>query len=298
MVRHFGSTRAGRSNQKAKILIALSTLFLLLFAGLAGLLFQSEQSKATISEPPSQQAQLEVEMVRVLLPVRSIRAGDALDPGMFRRESRPKTAVAPTVLSEFGDIAGMYANENLAAGQPVLSSQVTSSRPSSLITADIPEGYRAIAIRVDVTSSVEGWARAGAFVDVVWNSTIRGKPAVVVIVQNAKILSAEREREDKDQPSQGGVVPSTVTLLVSAADAQKIQLAQSTGSLNLQLRGEASQGKVDAELAPLTVDDLMGIRPAAEERQDVKGVVRLRGEDGSWETWVYKDGRLVPATQQ
>lgn len=295
MVRHFGSARAERSNQKAKIVALLSLFFLLVFSGLAVLLLRSDSSTATVQQPVVEEAAPQVEMVRVLIPLRSIKLGDPLEPTLFRRESRPKTTVSGNVVNDFADIAGMFAKVHINGGQPLTVEHLSASRPSSLITSDIPQGYRAITIRVDVTSSVEGWARAGAFVDVVWNSRIRGKPAVIVIVQNAKILSAERVREVKEQAGAGGPVPNTVTLLVTAAEAQKIQLAQHNGSLSLQLRGDSSQGKLDAELAPLTIDDLLGIRQAPQQREDIKGVVRLRGDDGSWETWVYKDGRLVPA---
>lgn len=297
MVRHFGSARAERSNQKAKVVALLSLFFLLVFSGLAVVLLKSSSTPATVQQPVVEEVVPTVEMVRVLIPLRSIRVGDPLEPALFRRESRPKATVAGDVIGDFAEIAGMFAKVQISAGRPITIEQISASRPSSLITSDIPEGYRAVTIRVDVTSSVEGWARAGAFVDVVWTSRIQGKPAVIVIVQNAKILSAERVREVKEQAGAGGPVPNTVTLLVTAAEAQKIQLAQHNGSLSLQLRGESSKGKIDAEMAPLTIDDLLGIRHSPQQREDIKGTVRLRGDDGKWETWVYKDGRLVPAEQ-
>lgn len=181
----------------------------------------------------------------------------------------------------------MYARSAISKDSPVHQDFITSIRPTNLITANIPEGYRAVTIRVDATSSVEGWARAGANVDVVWASTIRGRQGVTVIVQNAKVLSAERQVETGTQP--GTPVPSTVTLLVTADDAAKIQLATTTGSLSLSLRGDDDTGKGSTGRS-ITVDDLLGssqqvVNPT--ERRD--GTVRIGGEE-----FFLQNGQLIP----
>ena len=66
----------------------------------------------------------------------------------------------------------------------------------------------------------------------------------------------ERQTEQNVQP--GAPVPTTVTLLVSIEDAKKVQLAQNTGSLNLQLRGDNDSGKGAGGSNSITVNDLIG----------------------------------------
>ena len=142
-----------------------------------------------------------------------------------------------------------------------------------------------------MTSSVEGWARAGAFVDVVWNSVINGKPAATVIIQNAKILSAERQIEANPQEGQAPV-PSTVTLLVLADDATKIHLAETTGKLSLQLRGDDAEKGFGARTS-LTIDDLLDKNNGKKDNKKYDAIVKIKGKNGKMERWGLKDGSLV-----
>jgi pilus assembly protein CpaB len=210
----------------------------------------------------------------VLVPVREIEAGLALEPTMFRREPRPQVGVSPRVVRDFEEIQGLFARSLIVPGQPLHRDYITTVKPTNAITANIPEGHRAVTISVDARSSVEGWVRPGARVDVIWASSIRGRPGVTVIVQNALVLSAERNPDPKVQP--GAPVPNTVTLLVTADDAARINLAQTTGSLTLQLRGDNDPGKGRAG-GSITVEDLYGGNSSTGPTHNCEGTVVLSG---------------------
>jgi pilus assembly protein CpaB len=239
--------------------------------------------------------QAEIKMVDVLVPLQKVDAGTPLEPAMFRREARPQVGVTSRVIKDFEEIKGTYARSLIVPGQPLYRDFITNVRPTNALTANIPEGYRAVTIRVDARSGVEGWARAGARVDVVWATRVRGQPGVNVIVQNARVLSAERDLDAATKPGQQ--VPSTVTLLVSAADANKIQLATTTGSISLSLRGDNDPGK-GGNTNPITVDDLLGSsgQPAA-QAAPCEGTVRMRGKDGKLEEFCMQGGKMVPAQE-
>ena len=228
---------------------------------------------------------------QVLVTIRDIKNGEKFDPSMFAKETRPLSIVKPEEYRDFSQIDGFFAKTDIAFRETLDPSKVTKKKPINTITANIPEGYRAVTINVDVTSSVEGWARAGAFVDVVWNSIINGKPSAVVIIQNAKILSAERQVEGNPQEGQAPV-PSTVTLLVIADDATKIHLAETTGKLSLQLRGDDAE-KFLGSRTSLTIDDLVGGNGAPDNKKKYDAVVKIKGKDGKLEKWGLKDGSLV-----
>jgi pilus assembly protein CpaB len=294
MARHFGgigpyvekerTTRVLVSAGVVVVLVLLAFAFFFLYYGSSTDAGRAVVVERNVPEPG-------LRLVDVLIPIEQIEAGSPLEPTMFRRDQRPAVAVNPRVVKDFEEIKGQWARSLIVAGQPLQREYVTSVRPTNAIAPLIPEGHRAVAISVNAISGVEGWARAGAKVDVVWASRIRGQPGVTVIVQNAKVLSAERQVEGASQP--GAPIPSTVTLLVTAEDAQKIQLAQTTGSLSLSLRGDNDPGKGEAALS-ITIADLLG-----GNSDDPVGAIRMRQgkvKIGDDEYFLDSAGKLVPST--
>lgn len=294
MTRQFGGFGPSRQPDRAKVLILFGLVAVCLFSAIAFLFLYSPEQKE-ITKTVVVEKQAEIKMVDVLVPTQKIDAGIPLEPAMFRREARPQVGVTNRVVKDFEEIKGTYARSLIVPGQPLYRDYITNVRPTNALTANIPEGFRAVTIRVNDVSGVEGWARPGARVDVVWASRIRGEPGVTVIVQNARILSAERDLDAATKPGQPP--PSTVTLLVSATDANKIQLATTTGSLSLSLRGDNDPGK-GVSGSPITVDDLLGRSPGSgAQAVPAEGLVRMRGADGKIEEFALKAGKLVPAKE-
>lgn len=274
----------GNDSEKRKLILLVGALG---FIGLLVIAFSLSQSPSAPAATVAVQKSPEEDLVNVVVAVRQIETGEKLEPSFFRVERRLKSSVTPGTIEGYEQVREMFARSVISKDSPVHQDFITAVRPTNLITANIPEGYRAVTIRVDATSSVEGWARAGANVDVVWASTIRGRQGVTVIVQNARVLSAERQVEAGTQP--GTPVPSTVTLLVTADDAAKIQLATTTGSLSLSLRGDDDAGKGSSGRS-ITVDDLLGGAQqvsAPQERRE--GTVRIGGEE-----FYLENGQLIP----
>jgi pilus assembly protein CpaB len=194
--------------------------------------------------------------VDVLVTLQAIESGVALTPSMFRKERLPSENVVPNTISNFDEIRGAFAASYIAAHQPISSDFITMKAPVNQIQANIPEGFRAVALKVDVTSSVEGWARNGAKVDVLLASAINNRPAITTIVQNAKVLSAGRNTNNESSSQ----VASTVTIMVSVEEAAKIQLASSSGELSLALRGDEDPVESPDNIT-VTIDSVLGARP-------------------------------------
>jgi len=288
MARQFGGVHPGSQGDKAKIVVAAGAVFVVLFSLLAYGLLSSGGGEQQPVETVVVQDQSDIKMVEVLVPVQEIDAGLALEPRMFRKESRPQIGVSNRVVKDFEEIRAHYSRSLIVPGQPLHRDYITSIRPTNVITANIPEGFRAVTIRVDDRTSVEGFVRPGARVDVVWTSSIRGKPAITTIVQNSRVLSAERQTGDEQQ--KGAAPPRTVTLLVTAQDAQKIQLASTTGQLSLSLRGDLDTGKAGSGTS-ITLDDLIGgPRGAQRPQENIEGTVTMGGEK-----YLLVNGKLVPA---
>lgn len=292
MSRHFGGMQPGRQADKTKTVLLVSLFFVVVFTVLAFVLLSTGHTKVE-PKPVAVETEAEVKMVDVLVPVQEIKSGTPLEARMFRKQSRPQVGVSPRVVKDFEEIQNYYARALIVAGQPLHKDYITSVRPVNAVTANIPPGFRAVTIRVDARTSVEGFVRPGAKVDVVWASRIRGRPGVTTIVENAKVLSAERQTQEQvEAAKKGAPVPSTVTLLVAIQDAQKIQLASTTGTLSLSLRGDTDGGKASNAGKSITIDDLLGNKPK-QEGQNVEGTVTIAGEK-----WNMVEGKLVPAKKR
>ena len=291
---YFGGVSPVRQNQRAKLIgvAAVVAALVLLVLGLVLFVKASPGGSAPVASAPVQDTS--IEMVEVLVPLQTVEAGAALEPSMFRKEARPRIGISKQIVRDFEEIKGFYARSLIAADQPLHSDYITQIRPTNAITAKIPEGYRAVTINVDARTSVEGWVKPGAKVDVSWAYRVSGKEAVAVIVKNAQVLSTERSTDTDQAARQGAPVPNTVTLLVSSKDAQKIQLAQTSGTLTLSLRGDGDSGR-DEVLGAITIEDLTGTREQPGQSQPpAGGTVRIRNADGKFEEYVLRNGKLEP----
>ena len=291
MAGHFGGISPVRSQQRAKTIGIVFAVAFVLFLLIVGVIFFGSSGDTGAPTEVIREVPAQLETVSVLVPVQNIEAGEELKPGMFKKEDRPKQGLPARIVRDFEEIKGHYSRTYIAADAALLTDYITPLRPSSVITAKIPDGYRAVTIRVDAQSSIEGWARPGARVDVVWATTIRNKNTVSTIVENAEVLSAESSTDAQggNAAGKGMIVPNTVTLMVTAQDSQKIQLAKTTGTLSLTLRGDSDAKTFGRE--NITIDDLIR---SGEPEQSVRcqGKIKLSGVE-----YCLVNGEMVPMDQ-
>jgi pilus assembly protein CpaB len=228
-------------------------------------------------------------MTLTLIATKEIGAGVKLLPSMFKLESRELGDSDQGTVKDLDEVVGRYARIDISQNTPLVRSAVSAANTESPdIGERIPTGYRAVAIPINALTGVEGWVRPGAHVDVVWSTERERQFVVVTIVENAKVLSVERSL-DAEQPSQLTTpsTPNHITLVVPSADAQRIQLAKSSGSLSLSLRGIDDQ--VGSQTVPLTSDNLL-LRGSI--RDEVKAKVVIDGAE-----YGLVRGELVPMSQ-
>ncbi len=224
-------------------------------------------------------------LAEVLVTVNPIEAGAVLEASMFRKESLAEAQMVPNPIASFEDIKGAYAASYVAARQPLSGDFITFKPPVNQIQATIPEGYRAVSFAVDGTTSVEGWARSGAKVDVLLAATLNNKPAIAVIIQNAKVLSAGRSTSSDIT----GPPASTVTIMVTTEESAKLQLASSTGSLSLALRGDDDPIET-SDNRTVTIDSVLGVLPVQTAQAiPSEGTVKVDGK-----SFIIVNGKLVP----
>ena len=145
-----------------------------------------------------------------------------------------------------GLITPMFANE------PVLAGKIADKGAGGGLPIVIPEGMRAVSVKVDEVIGVAGFVLPGTRVDVL--VTLRSPSSQAgsstrVILQNVRTLAAGQEiqSDTAGKPQQVTVI----TLLVTPAQAEDLTLAANEGRIQLALRNtldgaEAKTGGSDA----------------------------------------------------
>ncbi len=129
--------------------------------------------------------------------------------------------------------------ESIYQGEPVVESRIAKPGMGAGLASMIPQGMRAVAIRVNDVVAVSGFAAAGSHVDVL----IAGNPpggnqsagtVTKTLLQNVEILSAGATIQ-KDAEGKPVSVP-TVNLLLTPAQAEIMSLASNEARIQLVLR--------------------------------------------------------------
>jgi len=285
--------RRGNANGTPVAVIGAVVVGVVIFVA-AALHFSSAPSSARVAANAPQQP-VDDGMIEIIVPLQSVPPGATLEPNMFHRVRKPEIIVGQDIIRDFEEVKGLFSKGVLVAEQPVHRDFLTSLQPVNALTASIPPGYRAIAISVDATSSVEGWAQPGARVDVIWVTKDFGSQIAYVIAPNAKVLSANKKAEGAriDGEATQTEDPTTVTLLLSVRDSMRVRLAALNGRLALVLRGIDSESSKPG--SPITERALFNIGPKV-ALPTTRNVVDVKVKDrrtGEVSTLKFEDGQRV-----
>lgn len=238
-------TRPKRIRQRTSNVVVVFSVAGLLFALFAvALALRPSQVESKANDEPIRIAQ-DFDTVLIPTPTRAVARGEKLGDVPFTTVKWPKNRLSENYISEVESYREAIALSALPKYLPIPVASV-SLEPidSNAVVEGIPEGMRAITVRVDEESAVEGWARSGNYVDVILlrssKDTAIGLEAKV-IAENVKILSAERSTTPIAGSGTAPAAPKTVTLLTSQEDALKIKTAANVGKLTFALRGRGDQ---------------------------------------------------------
>ncbi len=224
----------------------------------------------------------EFDTVSLPVPAAPVPAGTRAKDIKFTYVKFPQHQIPEGAITDLGLISDSVTISPLPSHLPIFDSNfATSYSVSNPVIERIPSGMRAMTIRVDATSAVEGWAGSGAQVDVLLIS----KDRTSVVAEKVKILSAERSVS----PVEGNApnIPSTVTLLVSQEQCLAINTAIPLGKIAFALRSASDEEKWGDTL--FTAERLKGGQVAKETSSAISGFVTIKGEqkkfalaEGKW----------------
>jgi pilus assembly protein CpaB len=168
----------------------------------------------------------------------------------------PEGQRLPGSFSRIEDCVNRAVISSVVENEPILDAELAPKESGAGLSAVIPEGMRAVSIRVDDVVAVAGFTMPGTMVDVQLTATPPGGNAGVTntILENVRVMTAGQQVEqDKDGKPKTVTV---VTLLVTPEQANKLTMASTDGRIHLALRNTIDTKEVKP--APVHMASLLG----------------------------------------
>jgi pilus assembly protein CpaB len=157
----------------------------------------------------------------------------------------PKEATPDGSFETAEKLAGRVAVTNINPREPITDARLAPEGTAGGLSAVIPEGYRAMTVKVDDVVGISGFIMPGTLVDVVVviDPGDRGTqdPISKIVLQNIKVL-ANGQNIDKPESERETSTVKAVTLQVTPEQAEKLALAATEGKLQLVMRNSIDQG--------------------------------------------------------
>jgi pilus assembly protein CpaB len=196
-----------------------------------------------------------VAVAKVAIPV-----GTKIVPEQIMVVQFPKDSTPDGAFETADKLAGRVAVMNISAREPITESKIAPEGTAAGLSAVIPEGYRAMTVKVDDASGINGFIIPGTLVDVVVvidpaEHAGMQNPISKVVLQNIKVL-ANGQNIDKPENEREANSVKAVTLQVTPEQAEKLALASTEGKLQLMMRNQIDQG--DEQTPGVNKRELLG----------------------------------------
>jgi pilus assembly protein CpaB len=142
------------------------------------------------------------------------------------------------------DVVGRGLVSPIVKGEPVLPTKLASKEAGSGLPPVIPEGMRAVSVRVNEVIGVAGYVLPGNRVDILATASPTDQHAdttTKLILSNVQVITAGT-RMEQDQEKGKPMQVTVVTLLVFPEQAERLALASTEGKIQLALRNPLDQG--------------------------------------------------------
>jgi pilus assembly protein CpaB len=183
-----------------------------------------------------------VVVAKVEIPLGSRIAAEQLSVMQF-----PRNVIPEGTFQQVDDkLVGRVAVTRIGVREPVTEVRLAPIGAAGGLSSVIPDGYRAMTVKVDDIVGISGFIMPGTLVDIVVvieppeGSSQKDKVSKIVL-QNIKVL-ANGQNLDKPKNEKEAERVKAITLQVTPEQAEKLALASSEGKLQLVMRNSIDQG--------------------------------------------------------
>lgn len=205
--------------------------------------------------------QVNIDASRIVVATQDINAGTRLMPDLLKTIDWPSGSIPAGAFHEIEPLTSRVIKVNLHRGEPLLEAKLAPEGTAGGLSGVIPEGKRAITVRVNDVVGVAGFALPGNLVDILVNVKEDHKnPVSKIVLEQILVLAVAQDLgRDETKPK----VVNAVTLEVTPEQAERLDLARSVGTLSLVLRNQID--KTTGSTAGVRTQDLLGTKVATVE---------------------------------
>ncbi len=179
--------------------------------------------------------------------------------------------------------------------EPILQGKLSATTSVEGVASTIEKGYRAVSVQVTDVTGVAGLIQPGSHVDVLFTRPgSMAEATTSIILQNVRVISTGRSIQAGQVVDPRAPKSPTVTLILTPAEAQKLELAKNQGRIGLSLRNPLDENR-DASTEPLTtevLDPMISARMARARRGRTTNLGRANLEDPN--VWQELTGEKKP----
>ena len=283
-------------------LSVLGMFFLgLLAAGAAVVLVLSFQTNAYGEAPSAASAEAEPHTVSVLIAKRDLEARTVIEADDLDLKEVEFEFVSPEAVHDSIQAIGRVLIQPMKTGQPFLRSNFASEGSGLHLASALEPGMRAMSVTLSDNLGMENLLYPGALVDVLvsmevdQDKSLAKSEFTVTILESVFVLAiGDRTVVSPEtgigQGSGGRNVRPSVTLLVDAAQAERLKLAAENGSVSLALRNPVDDQSAETKGAAMA--HLSPVFQAIQEERVTRYLQKLADEqkerEQDWEKREYE----------
>jgi len=165
----------------------------------------------------------------------------------------PNGSVPEGAFTKVDDVVGRVAVQAIGLRETITTMKLAPAGTGGGLSAVIPEGYRAVTVKVDDVVGISGFVMPGSYVDVVAVVTPQNQagaeasgPISKIVLQHIKVL-ASGAKIDSPQDQREPAKVNAVTLMVTPEQSEKLVLAANEGKLQLVMRNYSDDENSDTK---------------------------------------------------
>ena len=216
----------------------------------------------------------QIKTAPVYVAAKAIPVGATITADMVVSQPWPEQLILNGFVAADGktNLVGMIARSPFQQNEPVILSKLANPNDPNFISGDLPKGMRVVTIPVNETDGVAGFVFPGDHVDLIYTHDVdkweyapsapgsidavngtgstaqKAKQTITeTLLTNVKVLAIDQRASGAGATDKDGnlLIPRSASLMVSQADAQRVRLAQKTGSLSMVLRALVDKESAD-----------------------------------------------------
>jgi pilus assembly protein CpaB len=239
-----------------------SSIFLLLGAVLLGLLAVMG-ARMMMTRGSGDNARAEAPKTFVIVAAKPLKFGDKIGAGDLKTQPWPG-ALPADAFANAPDVVGdgeRTVLKDIKEGEVILATAITGGAGRLASSTLLGPDMRAVSVPVSETSGAGGFLAPGDRVDVFMTRSFDEDVAYAgMVVQGARVLAVGQTSDtSKAEPE----IVKSATIEVTPAEAQKIALAQTVGTIHLALRATGDESRVP--LQTVNAVESFGMRAPAKQ---------------------------------